>query len=106
MRLRSGGHFFEGRMNRAQIIQANDNLRQHFRGGRIEVCHGPYDIDDRTMGRMLCAIARYDKFHADSLHDEGLFIFAGFNVAWRIEIADGERVMQVWVSDDVLNGTG
>jgi len=82
----------------------NDELRQHFRGGRVEVCHGPYAIDDRTMGRMLCAIAQYDRFDPGSLHDEGVLLFAGYSVAWQIEDVDGERVMRVWVNDDALNG--
>ena len=64
-------------MSRVTEIEANDALRHHFRGGRIEVCHGPYEIDDRTMGRMLCALAAYDRFPGDSLHDEGLVLFAG-----------------------------
>ncbi len=90
---------------RAQIIHANDQLREHFIGGRIEVIHGPYEIEDRTMGRMLCAIARYNRFESESLHDEGVLLFAGFDVCWRIEIVGGERVMRVWVNADVLQGT-
>lgn len=43
-------------MTRKQIIEANDQLRQFFRGGRVEVCHGPYDLDDRLIGGMLCAL--------------------------------------------------
>jgi hypothetical protein len=104
MRLRSGGVSFERHMTRDQIIQANDVLRQSFRAGRVEVCHGPYDIDDRTLGRMLCAVAKYDSFSADSLHDQGVLIFAGFNVAWNIESIGGERVMRLWINDDVLQG--
>ena len=104
MHLRSGGVFFEGAMTHEQTIWANDELRQRFHGGRIEVCHGPYEIDDRTLGRMLCALARYDSFPPDSLHDEGVLLFAGFHIAWAIEIADGERVMRVWVNADALQG--
>lgn len=90
----------------SEIIRRNDNLRQHFRGGRIEVCHGPYELEDRIVGRMLCVLARYDKFTPDSLHDEGCFIFGGFAFAWRIETVDGERVLRVWVNEDRLNGAG
>lgn len=85
-------------------IRRNDDLRQHFRGGRIEVCHGPYEVDDRTMGRIICALARYDSFHPDSLHDEGAFLFSGFSVAWDIQEVDGERVLRVWIEEDVLQG--
>ena len=92
-------------MTRDQIIQANDELRQCFRGGRVEVWHGPYQIDDRTMGRMLCAIGKYDKFSPNSLHDEGVLIFAGFSIAWNIRLVDGQRSMRVWINDDVLQST-
>jgi len=91
-------------MSRVTEIEANDALRKNFRGGRIEVCHGPYEIDDRTMGRMLCALAAYDRFPGDSLHDEGLVLFAGFQLAWKIETVDGARVMRVWINADVLQG--
>jgi hypothetical protein len=89
-------------MTRDQIIAANDRLRTAFSGGCVEVCHGPYEIDDRTLGRMLCAIAKYNKFSSNSLHDEGLMIFAGFSVAWNIQLVDGQRIMRVWINDDVL----
>lgn len=91
-------------MTRAEIIHANDQLRQAFRGGRVEVCHGPYDIDDRTIGRMLCAIAKCRNFGPDSLHDEGVLVFAGFTVVWNIAAVHGERVMRVWVNEDTLQG--
>jgi hypothetical protein len=90
MRPRSGGASFEQYMTREELSRANDELRQHFRDGRIEVSHGPYEIDDRTMGRMLCAIAKYDSFSADSQHDEGVLVFAGFSVAWDIRADSGE----------------
>jgi hypothetical protein len=104
MRVRSGGASFERDMTRSQIIRSNDELRQNFRGGRIEVCHGPYEIDDRTIGRMLCAVANYTKFSPDSLHDEGVMLFAGFELAWRIETTNAERVLRVWVNGDILQG--
>jgi hypothetical protein len=93
-------------VTREQQIAANDQLRQYMRGGRIEVCHGPYDIDDRTMGRMLCALGNYNKFAPESLHDEGVMLFAGFDLAFKIETVDGERVLRVWINGDALNGAG
>ena len=93
-------------MTRIDILKANDALRTTFSGGRIEVWHGPYELDDRLIGRMLCVLARYSKFEPDSEHDNGLFIFAGFSFEWRIEMENGERVLRVWVSADVLNGAG
>jgi hypothetical protein len=91
---------------RDKVVALNDKLRTTFKGGRIEICHGPYDLDDRTVGRMLCTLARYNKFEPDSLHDTGHFIFGGFSFEWRIENVDAERVLRVWVNADVLNGAG
>jgi len=91
-------------MTRNDIIAAKDELRTSFKGGRIEVCHGAYDLDDRLVGRMLCVLARYNRFEEGSMHDDGMFIFGGFNFDWRIETIDGTRVLRVWVERDVLNG--
>jgi hypothetical protein len=91
-------------MTRQEAITANDELRTTFKGGRIEVCHGAYELEDRIVGRMLCVLAKYNKFEPDSLHDSGQFIFGGFSFAWEIEDVDGERVLRVWVNQDVLNG--
>jgi len=90
-------------MTPAQITQLNDELRTAFKGGRIEVCHGPYELDDRLVGRLLCALARYNKFEPNSLHDSGQFIFGGFSFEWNIESVDGERVLRVWVERDALH---
>jgi hypothetical protein len=89
-------------MDTATIIQLNDELRTGFRGGRVEVHHGPFDLEDRIIGRMLCVLARYESFEPGSLHDNGLFIFAGFAFEWRIEAENGERILRVWVERDVL----
>lgn len=78
---------------------------------------GVYDLDDRTRGRALSVLARYDSFDPDSEHDRGVFIFAGFAFEWRIEYrgADGSghsadpadpqqtmRVLTLYAIDDVL----
>jgi hypothetical protein len=89
-------------MDKARIIQLNDELRTGFKGGRIEVHHGPYELEDRIVGRMLCVLARYNRFEPESLHDEGLFIFCGFSFAFRIDVENDERVLRVWVERDAL----
>jgi len=76
-----------------------------------------YELDDRLRGRALSVLARYNKFHADSEHDWGTFIFAGFSFEWRIEYRgkDGTgissdpanadktlRVLTLYAIDDVL----
>jgi len=77
-----------------------------------------YDLDPRLRGRALAVLARYNKFDADSDHDWGVFIFAGFSFEWRIEYrrVDGDgvspdptdpeqtfRVLTLYVVDDVLS---
>ncbi len=90
-------------MTPRQIVALNDELRSSFKGGRIEVRHGPYDLDDRLIGRMLCVLARYNRFEPDSLHDSGQFIFGGFSFQWNIETMEGERVLRVCVERDALH---
>jgi hypothetical protein len=70
---------------RAKIIALNDRLRTTFKGGRVQVTPSVYELDDRLRGRALSVLARYNKFHPDSEHDWGTFIFAGFSFEWRIE---------------------
>jgi hypothetical protein len=102
---------------RARIIELNDQLRTTFKGGRVQMTRGVYELDDRLRGRALSVLARYNKFAADSEHDRGIFIFSGFAFEWRIEYrgkdgmgvspdpADPEqtfRVLTLYAVDDVL----
>ena len=102
---------------RAAIIALNDQLRTTFKGGRVQITPSVYALDDRLRGRALVVLARYSKFAADSEHDCGVFIFAGFAFEWRIEYrgADGSgispdpadpeqtlRVLTLYTIDDVL----
>jgi hypothetical protein len=109
-------------MDRRETIAAlNDQLRTTFRGGRVQMTRNVYDLDDRLRGRALSVLARYDSFDADSEHDSGVFIFAGFAFEWRIEYrgSDGtgcspdpadpdktQRVLTLYGFDDVLAHAG
>ncbi len=103
---------------RARIIELNDRLRTTFRGGRVQMTPSVYELEDRIRGRALSVLARYNKFDADSEHDWGTFIFAGFAFEWRIEYrgkdgtgrspdpADPEqtfRVLTLYAFDDLLS---
>jgi hypothetical protein len=106
-------------MDRRKIIVAlNDQLRTTFKGGRVQMTRSAYDLDDRLRGRALSVLARYNSFDAESDHDSGVFIFAGFAFEWRIEYrgkdgigvsldpADPEqtqRVLTLYAIDDVLS---
>ena len=102
---------------REKIITLNDQLRTTFKGGRVQMTPSVYELDDRLRGRALSVLARYDKFHPDSEHDWGTFIFAGYSFEWRIEYrgVDGSgispdptdpdqtlRVLTLYVINDVL----
>jgi hypothetical protein len=102
---------------RAKIVALNDKLRTTFKGGRVQMTKCVYELDDRLRGRALSVLARYDKFHPESEHDWGTFIFAGFSFEWRIEYrgkdctgasldpADPDktfRVLTLYAIDDVL----
>lgn len=102
---------------RAKIIALNDQLRATFKGGRVQMTPSVYDLEARLRGRALTMLTQYNKFHPDSEHDRGTFIFAGFSFEWRIEYrgkdgtgmspdaADPEqtfRVLTLYVVDDVL----
>jgi hypothetical protein len=105
-------------MNRREkIIALNDELRTTFRGGRVQMTPNVYRLDDGLRGRALSVLARYNKFSADSEHDWGTFIFAGYSFEWRMEYrgqdgagrspdpADPEqtfRVLTLYVCDDRL----
>jgi hypothetical protein len=102
---------------RTKIIALNDQLRTTFKGGRVQMTPSVYELDGRLRGRALTVLARYNKFDADSEHDRGVFIFAGFAFEWRIEYrgkdgtgrstdpSDPEltfRVLTLYAIDDVL----
>jgi uncharacterized protein DUF3768 len=102
---------------RAKIIELNDQLRTTFKGGRVQMTRGVYDLDGRLRGRALSVMARYNKFDDGSEHDCGVFIFAGYSFEWRIEYrgkegighspdpADPEktlRVVTLYAFEDVL----
>jgi Protein of unknown function (DUF3768) len=102
---------------RAKIIELNDQLRTTFKGGRVQMTRGVYDLDERLCGRALSVMARYNKFDDASEHDCGVFIFAGYSFEWRIayrgkdsagvspDPANPEqtiRVLTLYAVDDIL----
>lgn len=104
---------------RHKIIELNDQLRSTFKGGRVQMTRGVFDLDERLRGRALAVMAKYNKFDDSSEHDSGIFIFAGYSFEWRIEYrgANGEgispdpseasktfRVLTLYTLNDVLNG--
>jgi hypothetical protein len=102
---------------RTAVIALNDQLRTTFKGGRVQMTPSVYELDDRLRGRALSVLARCNRFHPESEHDWGTFIFAGFSFEWRIEYrckdgtgispdpSDPEqtfRVLTLYTIDDML----
>ena len=103
--------------SRAKIIALNDQLRSTFKGGRVQMTCGVYELDERLRGRALSALARFDTFDVASEHESGVFIFAGYAFEWRIEYRDKDgsgvspdpsdpeqtlRVLTLYAAADVL----
>ncbi len=104
---------------RDKIIELNDQLRTTFKGGRVQMTRGVYDLDTQLRGRALCVMSRYENFGDDNEHDWGVFIFAGYSFEWRIEYRgkDGTgvspdpsdasktlRVLTLYALQDMLTG--
>ena len=105
--------------DRTKIIELNDQLRTSFKGGRVQMTPGAYELNAQLRGRALHVMSRYNKFDEGSEHDCGVFIFAGYSFEWRIEYRakDGPgispdpsdasktfRVLTLYALHDFLNG--
>lgn len=105
--------------DRTKIIDLNDQLRTTFKGGRVLITAGVYDLDAQLRGRALQVLSRFSAFDANSEHDHGVFIFGGYSFEWRIEYRakDGSgaspdpadpdktfRVLTLYSAADALNG--
>jgi hypothetical protein len=75
---------------REKIAELNDRLRTTFKGGRVQMTPGFYDLGDRLRGRALYAMSRYKNFDDESEHDSGVFIFGGYSFEWRIEYRNSD----------------
>jgi hypothetical protein len=73
--------------DRATIIAANDRLRTTFKGGRVRLAPGFYELDDQIWGRALVVMSRQTRFELDSDHEAGHFVFAGYLLEWCVDEA-------------------
>jgi uncharacterized protein DUF3768 len=102
---------------RAKVIELNDELRTTFKGGRVQMTTGVYELDPQVRGRALFVMSRYNRFDDTNAHDWGVFIFAGYSFEWRIEYRGNDgigvspdpadplktfRVLTLYAADDVL----
>jgi len=72
-------------LNRAKIVELNDQLRTTFQGGQVRMLSSAYQLDARLCGRALCVMSRSTRFDPNGEHDWGRFIFAGYAFEWIVE---------------------
>ena len=77
---------------RRKIVELNDQLRTTFKGGRVQMTPGVYELDARLRGRAMYVLSRYRNFDDDSEHDGGVFIFAGYAFEWHIDYRSNDGV--------------
>ena len=58
------------------------------------------ELPPRIRGRALFRLTLFQRFHAESDHSEGVFIFAGFTIHWFIWESDSERVLYIQTNED------
>lgn len=87
-------------MTRAETIAANDALRKEFKGGIVLFTPAVWALDSSLRGRALYRMTLFDKFSDDSLHEEGVFVFAGLTFVWQIGTFDGQRSLTLSLKED------
>jgi hypothetical protein len=82
-------------------IAKHDAFRTSLKGGRVELLPAVQRLDPRMIGRLICAVAIYNRFHPESDHSDGMIIFAGFVVRWEIHEEHSGLVMLVGLEEYV-----
>ena len=68
----------------------HDRFRTTFVGGRLDFNTEINELPPRLRGRLMLAIATFNRFHPESDHSNGSFKFAGWIVTFEIiEDTDG-----------------
>ena len=89
-------------MTDAETIAANDLLRTELKGGIVLFSPAVWELPAEIRGRMLYRLSLYKTFDDDSLHDRGVFVFAGYSVFWEISEFAGQRSISLLLKDDLL----
>ncbi|AVT83684.1 hypothetical protein [Rhodopseudomonas palustris] len=83
-------------------MNALDEARTTLRNTRVAFCPRCRELDARMRGRLIHRITLYDSFHPDdTAHDEGVVIFCGWQVWWRMYEIDGVFILEIWMGDDL-----
>lgn len=89
-------------MTREQRILLNDTLRERFKGGIVRYGSQAARLPEAIRGRAAIRLSRPMEFAANSEHDAGSFIFAGYLFTWSISECLGERTLTLDVDEDLL----
>jgi hypothetical protein len=76
-----------------------DTFRTTFSGGRIEMLPAVKDLPQRIIGRLLFRIGLFNRFHPESDHSCGSFVFAGWIVSFEIHEEHRELVMLIGIQE-------
>lgn len=89
-------------MNLEQLRARNDALRQTFKGGRILMTLSVWSLPAQLRGQALWHMSRYQAFHQDSDHGDGLFIHCGVVFRWYIGQFAGGLCLTLELGDEML----
>lgn len=86
-------------MTLEQVRERNDNLRTQFKGGRVLMTLSVWSLPASLRGQALYHMSRYQAFHDDSDHGEGVFIWECVVFHWFIGEFAGELTLTLSISE-------
>lgn len=87
-----------------EVRARNDTLRTAFKGGRVLMSEGVRALPAQLRGQALYHMSRYQAFHDDSDHSEGVFIWEGIVFHWVIGEFAGQRSITLGTQEDSGHG--
>lgn len=83
-------------MRNDRIRELNDAFRRTFRGGKVMMTSGVYELPDCVKAEALLQVASFSEFTADNdphdEHDFGSFDLVGRKLFWKIDYYDKDLV--------------
>lgn len=93
-------------MSKNRIRELNDAFRRTFRGGKVMMTSGVYELPDCVKAEALLQVASFSEFTADNdphdEHDFGSFDLVGRKLFWRIDLYEEPDVKDA-NGDPVVN---
>ncbi|WLA66106.1 DUF3768 domain-containing protein [Bradyrhizobium diazoefficiens] len=93
-------------MSKNRIRELNDAFRRTFRGGRVMMTSGVYELPDCVKAEALVQVTKISEFSADNdphdEHDFGSFNLVGRKFFWKIDLYEEPDVKDA-NGDPVVN---